>query len=312
LNEKEGWFLLQWELATGSILYQVYPNDDQQDYKKFMKYTYKISDDSVIGLKLNGDINFKSGILMTDKNGYTRVIHPYDVKVYALAPGTATLKVYDGKKLVNSYKFTVIADTSYSLSSFVNNTRDVEGKIKEVNKKGRNVNFKQADIDKENNLLQKFAKVAADSKYATTNQRVLEVFNALIAHGGKVMSEKEYDKWQAGLKYDDYSTYRTAFSRLFDDKAVAGAFAAVNKTVLNNLGFRCTLESPDYDYAYNLVEIYKKNDDYEAQLQDRETFYKLYNENYDEFYEVYGDEYEDNIYKKTHLPAWIVGKDTAQ
>lgn len=330
----------------GEYYYQVYPNDNQQDYKKFMKYTYKISDDSVIGLKLNGDIDFKSGILMTDKKGNTRAIYPYDVKVYALGPGSATLKVYNGKKLIDTFKFNVIADKAISPSSFANNTGDIEGKPKGTDKRLKDVYFTKGDIDKENTLLQKYAKVASNSKYTTTNQKVLAVLNTLIADNCKLMSEKEYDKWQAGIKADDYYTYRTAYSRLFGGKAIAGAFAEVNRAILSNLGFRCSTWFFDYDDAFNGVSLYMKNDIYEEQLKDRETFYKLFNEDYEEFDDVYGDIYEDNIYpeireyelydvefaatnkltskydftkeeddniyKRTHLPAWIIGKDTAQ
>lgn len=226
----------------GVYYWEVYPNDDQQDYKKFLKYTYKISDDSVIGLKINGDIDFNSGILMADKNGYVRAIHPYDVKVYALGPGTATLKVYNGKKLIDTFKFTVIADAAYSPSSFVNNTGVDHYKYN----------------DKISAEIKKYAKIAADSKYTTTNQRILAVLNALIENDCKLMSEKEYNKWYRQIKYDDTFTHRTAYSRLFHDRAIAGAFADLNKAVLNNLGFLCISYSEDYDEACNCVYIYIK------------------------------------------------------
>ena len=285
----------------GQYYYKIYPNDDQQDYKKFLKYTYKISDDSVIGLKINGDIDFNSGILMADKNGNVRAIHPYDVKVYALGPGTATLKVYNGKKLIDTFKFTVVADSTYSLSSFVNNT-DVDS-------------YKYND--KLMAEIKRYAKIAANSKYTTTNQRILAVLNALIEDDCKLMSEKEYNKWYRKIKYDDTFTYRTAYSRLFDGKAIAGAFASVNKAVLSNLGLQCVTYSEDYDEACNTVYIYKKDDYYKNDIYPEINQGQFYDYKFVATTKLTSDydftaEDEDSIYKRTHLPAWIIGKDTSQ
>ncbi|SHN00212.1 hypothetical protein SAMN02746066_04312 [Anaerosporobacter mobilis DSM 15930] len=312
--------------VLGQYYYDLYPSDKYYDYKNFMKYTYKISDDSVIGLAINKGIDYSNSIIMEDDKGNPLALYPYDIKVIALGPGTSTLKVYSGKKLIDSYSFVVVADKKYSPSSYVNNTGDVTDGFQYASDEG---------IAAENKLIKQFAKIASEDKYTTTNQRVLAVLNAVVAHECKLISEEQYEKWEEGLKHFDFSTYRTAYSRLVLKKAVPEACAIANKAILNNLGFRCAVENQSYDSAYNTIKIYEVNEDYEEELKDRE-------EN-PEFYEVdegevlvdeliegelspvsytattklssdydFTSEKPESIYTKTHLPAWIIGEDTTQ
>lgn len=44
----------------GAYYFDLYPNEKYYDYKKFMKYTYKISNDSAIKIAIKKDINFGS------------------------------------------------------------------------------------------------------------------------------------------------------------------------------------------------------------------------------------------------------------
>lgn len=267
----------------GEYYYELYPNDKINDYEKFLKYTYKISDDSVIGLAINKDINFHSFILGFDENGEMVGLYPYDVKVCTLGPGTATLKVYDGKKLIDSYVFTVKADSTLSPSSFVNNTDERYSCAEE----------EQEEIDQ---LLKKFALAGADEKNITTNQRVLAALNATIAHGGRLVSEKEYKKW-IKKNPDDCFRYLNIYSRLIDKEAIAEVYASVNRTVLSNLGFDCS------DGLNNWLSLnngtYEYGVDFEATTE------------FTSDYDFYAEE-EDNIYKRTHLPAWVIGEDTVQ
>lgn len=304
------------EDGDDSSYYSIYPNDKFKDYKKFMKFTYKISDDSVIGLRINGNVDFDNWIYDIDDNGKQRLIPPNDIKVHALGPGTSTLKVYNGTKLIDSYTFNVTVDSTLSPSSFVDNTKDYCS-------------------DKAIQLIKKFALAGANEKNVTTNQRVLAALNAVVGYGCNLISWGQYDKWQKKLTYDDFTTYYTVDSRLLLKKALPGACAMTNKAILDNLGFQCTVEQRDDDNAYNTIEIYKKNEDYEEELKDRE-------EN-PEFYEVGEDEvlvdelvegefspvsfkattklisdYDftieepDSIYTRTHLPSWIINADTKQ
>ncbi len=313
---------------TDSSYYYLYPNDKYKDYKKFMKFTYKISDDSVIGLRINGNVNFNSEILEEDKYGNQICIAPNDIKVHALGPGTATLKVYNGKKLIDSYSFTVVSDIAYSPSSFVSTDGE---------------HLSDGALAKEKKLLKQFIMEAADAKYTTTNQRIKAALDANIAYGGKIMSEKEYNKLDD--KYGDGlgDRYLTAYSRLIDKNATVQGYAEANKIMLSNMGFRCEADQDDPGSACNYLEIYMRNESYEEQIKDRDEFFRQYNED-EEFREEYGEldeddldteikkgefetiefsatnkltsEYDfsaedkDSIYNRTHLPAWIIGEDT--
>lgn len=297
---------------TAEYYYELYPNFNHQSYKKFMKYTYKISDDSVIGIAVNMGIDFKSSILTEGKNGNMYGNYPYDVKVIALGPGTATLKVYDGKKLIDSYKFTVIADYTYSPSSFVNNTMEGEN----------------SKID---TLIKKFALRAIDSRYTTTNERILAALNAGIEYGGVLVSEKRYYQ----MEYEEAIGYPTVSQRLLEKIAIAEGYAKTNKAILNNLGFNCIVGTSPGTPASNAVELYKETENYEEKLQDRLDDPEEY-EDYEEYvdeeltkgyftYDLdfsattkltteydFSAEEADTIYKRTHLPAWTIGADTEQ
>jgi len=266
--------------GDGDYYYDLYPSEKYYDYKKFLKYTYKISDDSVIGLAINKGIDFDSSIITEDDKGNPLALYPYDVKVFALGPGTSTLKVYNGKQLIDSYTFTVIADSTLSPSSFVNNTGE---------------NYEDKTQEKINQLIKKFVLAGADEKNTTTNQRVLAALNATIAHGGKVLSEKEYEKWSNNNPWNP--KYSTVYWRLIEKVANLEAYARVNRTVLNNLGFVCSdgLENSfEYrdgvgKYGYDFKATTKLTTDYDFNAEEPES-----------------------IYKRTHLPAWINGEDTAQ
>ncbi len=318
------------DYEADSSYYYLYPNDKYRDYKKFMKFTYKISDDSVIGLRFNGNVNFNSEILDVDKYGNQIAIAPNDIKVHALGPGTATLKVYNGKKLIDSYSFTVISDIAYSPSSFVS----TDGEY-----------LSDKTLEKERKLLTQFIMEAVDAKYTTTNQRIKAALNASIAYGGKLISEKEYNKLDDKYGDDLGDRYLSAYSRLIDKKATAGGYADANKIMLSNMGFRCEADKDDPGSACNYLNLYMRNESYEEQIKERDEFFRKYNED-DEFREEYGEldeedldneirkgefeyitfsatnklttEYDfstedkDSIYNRTHLPAWIIGKDTKQ
>lgn len=89
---------LQGELSAYTIernlTHTVYPIEKGPTYDKFMKYTYVISDDSVIGLGFNyfGAKEPYSSYLFD--NNISHKCH--EVTAFGLAPGTATLKIYDG------------------------------------------------------------------------------------------------------------------------------------------------------------------------------------------------------------------------
>ena len=262
-----------------SSYYYLYPNDKFKDYKKFMKFTYKISDDSVIGLRINGNVDFDYWIYDIDDNGKQRVIPPNDIKVHALGPGTATLKVYNGTKLVDSYVFTVTADSTYSLSSYVNNSNttgeDGGGKVDE--------------------LIKKFAMTAADKKYTTTNQRVLAALNDILALGGKVMSEEKFQKL-----YDadpDNAVYGSVEWRLLKKIATVEAYALTNKVVLSNLGFVCT------SGLQNEFEIRDETGTYWVDFKATTKLTSDYDFNIEE---------PVSVYTRTHLSSWIINADTKQ
>lgn len=312
-----------------SSYHYLYPNDEYRDYKKFMKFTYKISDDSVIGLRFNGNVDFDHGILDIDEKGKQRIIAPNDVKVHALGPGTATLKVYDGKKLIDSYSFTVVSDIMYSPSSFVNTGGEYRS---------------DKELEKESKLVKKLIKTATGAKYTSTNQRIVAALNENIAYGGKLMSDKEYDKLYKKYREELGYRYISAYSRLIDKKATAQGYAEVNKLMLINMGLRCEVYAYSPGTAYNYLKLYNRNKDYEKEIKERDEFYRLYDKNYDtnklhggldegymytvekgsfqdiEFsaitklesdYDFSMDD-KDNIYNRTHLPAWIIGEDTSQ
>lgn len=274
--------------VLGEYYYDLYPSDKYYDYKKFMKYTYKISDDSVIGLAINKGIDYSSSIIMEDTKGNPLALYPYDIKVIALGPGTSTLKVYSGTKLIDSYTFVVVADKKYSASSYVNNTGDATQRFQYASDEG---------IAAENKLIQKFAKIASEDKYTTTIQRVLAVLNAVVAHGCKLISEEQYEKWSDGLKYDDFTTYRTAYSRLVLKKAIPEACAIANKVILNNLGFVCS------SGLQNELELKDETGTYSIDFKATTKFTSDYD---------FTAEEPESIYTKTHLPAWIIGEDTSQ
>lgn len=298
------------ETTYGDYYYELYPDEKYHDYKKFMKYTYKISDDSVIGIAINKDIDFYCSIITEDDKGNPLGLYPYDIKVVALGPGTSTLKVYNGTKLIDSYTFTVITDEKYSPSSFVNDTG-------------------------ENKLVKKCAKIAADSKYPTTNQRVLAVLDALVTQGRKETLKEKYNKWLKTLVDDDFEIFGTTDFKLLRKIGVSRVCATTNKAVFDNLGFRCTIEEQSGDLNYNTIGLYKVNEDYEEELKDRKENPELYEVpegavSIDELKEGefnsvyftattelesdydYTTEEPDSIYKRAHLPAWIIGEDTSQ
>jgi hypothetical protein len=315
---------------TDSSYYYLYPNDKYKDYKKFMKFTYIISDDSVIGLRINGNVDFNSEILDEDKNGNQICIAPNDIKVHALGPGTATLKVYNGKKLIDSYSFTVKSDIAYSPSSFVS----TDGVL-----------LSDETKEEERKLIKQFIMKAVDPKYTTTNQRIEAALNATIAYGGRIMSEKEYTKIYNESKYDLWDTYMSAYSRLIDKNATVQGYAEANKIMLSNMGFWCEADEDDPSTASNYLKLYMRNEGYEEQIKERDELFRQYNED-EEFREEYGEldeddlgadinkgvfesiqftatnkltsEYDfsvedkDSIYNRTHLPAWINREDTKQ
>ncbi len=310
-----------------SSYYYLYPNDKYKDYKKFMKFTYKISDDSVIGLRFNGDVNFNSFIVDVDKKGNMVGIYPNDIKVHALGPGTATLKVYDGKKLIDSYTFTVTSDIAYSPSSFVS----IDGEYLSADNR-----------KKEQKLLKKFITEAADPKYSTTNQRIKAALDAMIAYDGKLLSEKEYNKILKKRKDDLADGYLTAYDRLIYKNATAEGYAQANRLMLSNMGFQASVFG-DIGSAENSLKLYISYKNYLKLSGEFDEEYELYEEDYEEFYESdeedldteinqelieeyiyftatnklkteydFSVEDKDSIYNRTHLPAWIIEKDTKQ
>lgn len=294
-------------MDSGNYFYDIYPADHRVDYKKFMKYTYKISDDSVIGLKANTYLDIQ-GIFVEDVDGNERVVKPYNIIVYALAPGKATLTVYDGKKLIDKFNFTVAADIAISPSSYVDLTSDrYFDTISYTDTK--NDYITRANIKEENKLIKKFAKIA--SKYTTTNQRILAALNAVMNHGATQISEKKYKEmsyqaWKKGTELD--GKYKTAHSMLIEKKSTYNGFSIVNRAVLSNLGFDCSADEQD-----NSVSVFQKYDEYDlysgddiGSLSDYEfTAATKLESKYD-----FSSEDEDTIYRKTHLPAWLIGEDT--
>ena len=295
---------------VNSYFETIYPRDGRVDYKKFMKYTYKISDDSVVGLKANTDLK-AVGIFVADVKGDVILAEPYNMVVYALAPGKAILSVYDGSKLIDKFNITVKADTAISPSSYVDLTRDKEGdSISYSDKKGTHIT--KAQYKKENDLIKKFAKTAADSKNTTTNQRVFAAINAVINNGGSEITEKqynqfEYDAWKKGITLS--GKYRTAFSALIEKKALYQGFSTVHHAVLSNLGFECI----EYDNSNSVLMFheYAENDGYRTETVTGNLNYvnfsavKKLETEYD-----FKSEDPQSPYRKTHLPAWLVGQDT--
>lgn len=242
----------------------LYPNDTHLDYRKFMKYTYEISDDSVIGLRENGEYESAAYLYFTpDGNAYN--LMPYNIEIHALSPGSATLKVYDGKKLVEKYKFTVKADTVYSPSSFVNDTGDELGDII-YQKNAKDTVITKKELNKELGIIKKFAKAAANEINVTTNQRIMAALNLVVNYGSKQISETQYKALknaEAKRNIELIGRYWTAYSVLLDKKSVSNGYALLNKAVLNNLGFKCTIGYLDggeklYNCeTWNYVKIYK-------------------------------------------------------
>ncbi|SHO53809.1 hypothetical protein [Anaerocolumna xylanovorans] len=305
--------------------YDVYPNSFNMNYKDFMNYTYVISDDSVFGLKANTDLD-AAAIWLPDAAGNMRTVMPYNMRVYAISPGTATLKVYDGKKLVDTFHITVLADKTYSPSSYVDLTGDsAMDSISYTSKKSTDIS--KADVKKENDLIKKFIKTAADPKNTTTNQRISAALNAVVNHGSTQISEKKYKEldylsWKKGITL--VGKYKKAHSMLIEKNSLSIGFAIVNRAVLNNLGFNCQIvegygtEKKYGCETWNSVKIYQKNEssytdedetEEDAGYVDSIEFgasAKLLSD-----YDFNGADV-DSIYRKTHLPAWIIGKDTQQ
>lgn len=321
----------EFEYSVGGLndyFYEVYPNENQLDYKKFMKYTYKISDDSVIGLKENTNKDAVA-LWLTDAEGKFCTVMPYNIVIYALAPGKATLNVYDKSKLVDKFIFTVIADVVYSPSSYVDETGDTVGdSISYTDTKASNIT--KIEIEEENNLIKKFAKTAANLKYKTTNQRILAALNAVINYGCTRISENKYDEltylsWKKGTTLTN--KYRTSYAMLVDKKSVSIGYAKVNKAVLNNLGFRCTtdyFEDGTQNFGcetWNNVEIYRDLSEEEQSYDESEeeglSTRRLTNMGFGATNELqseydFSSEDAESIYSKTHLPAWVIGEDTAE
>ncbi|SHK63294.1 hypothetical protein SAMN02745136_02962 [Anaerocolumna jejuensis DSM 15929] len=312
--------------GLGEYFYDIYPNPYNLDYKKFMKFTYVISDDSVFGLKANTNSQAAS-LLLADASGNARSILPYNISVYALGPGTATLKVYDGKKLVDTFNIIVLADNIYSPSSYVDMTEDSKGNcISYTDTKTAKITA--ADIKKENDLIKKFIKIAADPKNTTTSQRIHAALNAVINHGSTQIFDKNYKElnylsWKKGITLE--GKYRTAHSMLIEKQSLSLGFAIVNKAVLNNLGFNCTIEQPDGGQikygcdVWNSVELnqYVSNSDQDETAEDNAGIkYAGYIDFGAAAKLLSDDDFSrtdaDLIYRKGHLPAWIVGEDTQQ
>lgn len=288
----------------------IYPRDGRIDYKKFMNYTYKISDDSIIGLKANTEKD-AVGIFMADEKGKTILVKPYNIVIYALGPGKATLTVYDKGKLIDKFNITVTADTALSPSSYVDLLGDDAGDtISYTDKKSSKIT--KAQIKKEHDLIKKFAKAAADPKNTSTNQRVLTAVKSVINLGITEISEKqynqlEYEAWKKGISFGN--KYRGPFSALIEKKAIYRAIGRIHYAVLSNLGYQCV----QYDDANSILMFfeYAENDLYRTETVTG-------NLNYVEFKAVnkletdYDFQAEDpeSPYRKSHLPAWLIGQDT--
>lgn len=288
----------------------IYPRDGRIDYKKFMNYTYKISDDSIIGLKAN-TIKDAVGIFMADEKGKTILVKPYNIVIYALGPGKATFSVYDKDKLIDKFNVTVTADSALSPSSYVDLLGDDAGDtISYTDKKSTKI--AAAQIKKEHDLIKKFAKAAADPQNTSTNQRVLTAVKAVINLGITEISEKqynqlEYEAWKKGISLSN--KYRTPFSALIEKKAIYRAIGNIHYAVLSNLGFSCA----KYDDSESILMFFEYDED---DLYRTETV--TGNLNYVDFKAVnkleseYDFQAEDpeSPYRKTHLPAWLIGQDT--
>jgi hypothetical protein len=306
------------EEDAGYYISEMYPNEYQLDYKKFMKYTYKISDDSVVGLKANTDPTAVA-IWLPSSYGLLSVM-PYNINMYALGPGKATISVYDGKKLIDTFNVTVTVDKAISPSSYIDLTDDnLYDTISYTESKTKSI--KEEELKKENDLIKSFAKAAADPKYTTTNQRILAALNAVINHGATQISEKKYkelvyNSWKKGTTLR--GKYRTANSMLLEKKAVSKGFALVNRAVLSNLGFICSKYTIDESTKYygcetwNYVTLFKKSDE---EYEDENTSGYIDEVGFgaaaklDSKYDFTSEDPE-SLYKKTHLPAWLIDKDT--
>ena len=306
------------EESAGYYYSMMYPNGYQLDYKKFMKYTYKISDDSVVGLKANTNLDAAAIWLPSDYGLVTAM--PYNINMYALGPGKATISVYNGKKLVDTFRVTVTVDKAISPSSYVDLTDD--NLYETISSTAKNFNsITEETLKKENDLIKSFAKVAADPKYTTTNQRILAALNAVISHGATQISEKKYKEEVYNSRKKGITLmgkYRTANSMLLDKKAVSKGFALVNRAVLSNLGFICskyTIDENTKRYGcetWNYVTLFKKSD---VEYEDDNTSGSIDEVGFGAAAKLESDydftsEDPESLYKKTHLPAWLIGKDT--
>lgn len=271
-----------------------------------MKYTYVISDDSVIGLASNyyGAQNIGSYILGDNDI----LMEPYDISVFGLGPGTATLKIYDGKKLVRHLKFTVEGDKLLSPSSYLPSTGDKVDNFYGI-KNGKSLYLSQKYIDNLNKRIMNIAKAA--TKKDNNHERVMAIKNKVMAYDAKIITEveveeKEFYAWMENKKLD--KDYDKVFSLIYNRIATPRSFANLLNAALLNIGLDSYIvneEVSDFKYDWNVVVRDSYNNEHTYDPTTKKGFYL----------DIYTNSTEQKYYKtskenSTHLPAWIIEHDT--
>lgn len=150
-------------------------------------------------------------------------------------------------------------------------------------------------------IIKKFAKAAANEKNVTTNQRILAALNMVVNSGSKQISETQYKALknaESKKNIELIGRYWTAYSVLLDKKSVSNGYALLNKAVLNNLGFKCTigyLDGGEKLYGcetWNYVKIYKPYEEENIEDDSSEDIEEEYMEE-DDMEDVEEDDTED-------------------